>query len=128
MSMATPEPRRERKPERKPEKKTEDRPRVSRLDTPRELRRSLMGRAFDRAAGESKLAGVEVTSDGAGAEVLRNRIERAVLEVAQRDAAALRPRVSNACLHDPRDGDASRLQLSRESLHQQLNGLAHVRA
>jgi uncharacterized membrane protein len=46
MTTLSPEPRRS---DKKPEKKTEDRPRVSRLDQPRELRRPLLGRALDRA-------------------------------------------------------------------------------
>ena len=50
MTAATPEPRRqERKPEKKAEKKAEDRPRVARLDMPRELRRPWLGRVLDRA-------------------------------------------------------------------------------
>lgn len=54
MSALTPDPRRldkrsERKPEKKPEKKAEDRRRVARLDTPRELHRTVMGRQFGRA-------------------------------------------------------------------------------
>jgi uncharacterized membrane protein len=53
VSTATPEPRRpERKgdkPEKKADKKADDRRRVARLDMPRELRRSVMGRQFGRA-------------------------------------------------------------------------------
>src|SRR5690242_119652 len=50
MSERAPEPRRpEKKVEKKAVKKVEDRPRVSRLDVPRELRRPLLGRALDRA-------------------------------------------------------------------------------
>ena len=46
MSERTPEPRR---PEKKAVKKVEERPRSSRLDVPRDLRRPLLGRALDRA-------------------------------------------------------------------------------
>ena len=50
MTATTPEPRRQdRKPEKKPEKKGEDRPRVARLDMPRELRSPWLGRVLDRA-------------------------------------------------------------------------------
>jgi uncharacterized membrane protein len=50
MTAATPDPRRqERKPDKRAEKKTEDRPRVARLDMPRELRRPWLGRMLDRA-------------------------------------------------------------------------------
>jgi uncharacterized membrane protein len=50
MSDRTPEPRRpEKKPDKKAMKKVEDRPRSSRLDVPRELRRPFLGRALDRA-------------------------------------------------------------------------------
>lgn len=50
MSDRTPEPRRpDKKPDKKPVKKVEDRPRSSRLDVPRELRRPFLGRALDRA-------------------------------------------------------------------------------
>jgi uncharacterized membrane protein len=50
MSERTTEPRR---PEKKAEKKTDkksERPRVARLDVPRELRRPFLGRALDRAS------------------------------------------------------------------------------
>ena len=46
MTATTPEPRRQ---DRKPDKKAEDRPRVARLDVPRELRRPWLGRMLDRA-------------------------------------------------------------------------------
>ena len=46
MSTSTPEPRR---PDRKPAKKADERPRVPRLDVPRELGRPFLGRALDRA-------------------------------------------------------------------------------
>lgn len=46
MTATTPEPRR---PDRKSEKKADDRPRVARLDVPRELRRPWLGRMLDRA-------------------------------------------------------------------------------
>jgi uncharacterized membrane protein len=50
VSTATPESRRpERKPDKKTEKKGDDRPRVPRLDLPREVRRPLIGRMLDRA-------------------------------------------------------------------------------
>ena len=52
MSNATPEPRRpEKRLEKKPvAKKVEERPRVGRLDMPRELGRPFLGRALDRAS------------------------------------------------------------------------------
>jgi len=46
VSATTPEPRRT---DRKPAKKAEERPRVARLDVPRELGRPFLGRALDRA-------------------------------------------------------------------------------
>lgn len=46
MTTAAPEPRR---PEKRSEKKADDRPRTSRLDVPRELRRPFLGRMLDRA-------------------------------------------------------------------------------
>ena len=54
MSHVTPESRRperkqDKRPDKKSEKKAEDRPRVSRLDLPREVRRPLLGRVLDRA-------------------------------------------------------------------------------
>jgi uncharacterized membrane protein len=54
MSERAPEPRHpDKKPEKRADKKTvkkvEDRPRSSRLDMPRDLRRPLLGRALDRA-------------------------------------------------------------------------------
>src|SRR5688500_7091108 len=48
MSDRTPEPRR---PEKKVDKAA-GRPRTSRLDTPRDLRRSVIGRSLDRGAGQ----------------------------------------------------------------------------
>jgi uncharacterized membrane protein len=48
MTIATPEPR---KPDKKVEKRAEDRPRVARLDQPRDLRRSVMGRPLGRPLG-----------------------------------------------------------------------------
>jgi uncharacterized membrane protein len=54
MSQVTPESRRperkgDKRADKKPEKKAEERPRVSRLDLPREVRRPLLGRMLDRA-------------------------------------------------------------------------------
>lgn len=54
MSTLTPDPRRpdkraDRKPDKKADKKSDDRRRVARLDTPRELHRTVMGRQFGRA-------------------------------------------------------------------------------
>ena len=52
MSAAMPEPRR---PEKKAAaKKAEDRPRVPRLDVPRDLRRSLLSRTLDRGAAQDQ--------------------------------------------------------------------------
>jgi uncharacterized membrane protein len=52
MSIAAPEPRR---PEKKSAaKKTEERPRVSRLDVPRDLRRSLLSRTLDRSSAQDQ--------------------------------------------------------------------------
>ena len=45
MSTLTPDPRR---PDKKAEKKADERVRVARLDVPRELRRSVLGRSLDR--------------------------------------------------------------------------------
>jgi uncharacterized membrane protein len=50
VSSTAPESRRpERKPEKRTEKKADDRPRVSRLDVPREVRGPFFGRVLDRA-------------------------------------------------------------------------------
>jgi uncharacterized membrane protein len=54
MSTQTPDPRRpdkrsDRKPDKKADKKADDRRRVARLDMPRELHRTVMGRQFGRA-------------------------------------------------------------------------------
>jgi uncharacterized membrane protein len=51
MSTATPEPRR---PEKKAAKKADERPRVSRLDVPRDLRRPLLSRTLDRTSGQDQ--------------------------------------------------------------------------
>jgi uncharacterized membrane protein len=51
VSIPTPEPRRleKKSADKKAAKKSDERPRASRLDQPRELRRPLLGRAIDRA-------------------------------------------------------------------------------
>jgi uncharacterized membrane protein len=51
VSIPTPEPRRleKKSADKKASKKADERPRTSRLDQPRELRRPLLGRAIDRA-------------------------------------------------------------------------------
>lgn len=50
MSALTPDPRRpDKRADRKPDKKADDRRRVARLDMPRELHRTVMGRQFGRA-------------------------------------------------------------------------------
>jgi uncharacterized membrane protein len=56
VSVATPDPRRpDRKAEKKAAvKKAEDRPRASRLDTPRDLHRPLLSRTLDRASTQDQ--------------------------------------------------------------------------
>jgi uncharacterized membrane protein len=51
MSSAVPEPRR---PEKKPARRADERPRTARLDVPRDLRRSLLTRSWDRSGAQDQ--------------------------------------------------------------------------